>query len=135
MQQQSLVSSIKIYRSCNSWLSAKALFSKYNVTLTKYVDPIDLEGGMLTKQCKLMAVLSALADVPSRVQRLLEDQQYNESGCYYVRICKDGFWRYIVLDDFFPVHISSNKIAQSHAFIEETTTTATTTTTHAPANK
>ena len=49
-----------------------------------------------------MSTLSSLAEFPDRVHRLIEDQVVNDKGCYFVRICQDGIWRYILIDDFFP---------------------------------
>ena len=58
--------------------------------------------------CYFMSTLSSLAEFPHRIQRLLENQVINNNGCYYVRICQDGIWRYILIDDFFPC--SQNKV-------------------------
>ena len=28
--------------------------------------------------------------------------KYNDDGCFAMRICKDGVWRYEIVDDYFP---------------------------------
>lgn len=92
------------YLQLNNWQRIKNVYgaSKPSIFLTKYIDPNDLEQGSLLTST-VLSVLSALAETPQRIQRLLEDQTYSELGCYYVRICKDGVWRYIVVDDHFPL--------------------------------
>ena len=60
------------------------------------------------------AALSALAEKPHRVRKLFEKQEINPYGAYFVRICQDGVWRYIIIDDFLPVNESDEK---SPAFI------------------
>jgi hypothetical protein len=33
---------------------------------------------------------------------LIEDQRVNKDGYYYVRLCVDGVWRYVLVDDWLP---------------------------------
>ena len=59
----------------------------------------------------LASALSALAEYPLRVQNLFEDQELSEQSIYFVKICKDGVWRYVILDDLLPCLEESAKIA------------------------
>ena len=61
------------------------------ITLGKYTNPY------------LFSALTIFAEDPARVLGLFGGQQANEKGAYHVQLCKDGTWRYIILDDFVPV--------------------------------
>ena len=41
-------------------------------------------------------------------------KEYNNQGIYYVRLCKDGEWTQVLIDDYFPC-ISNKRLAYSHA--------------------
>ena len=51
----------------------------------------------------LFNALLAISDNEFIFKRNFEDQSINEKGLYFVKICQDGVWRYIILDDFLPV--------------------------------
>jgi len=51
----------------------------------------------------LYNALMAISDNEFIFKRNFEDQTINEKGLYFVKICQDGIWRYIILDDFMPV--------------------------------
>lgn len=51
----------------------------------------------------LYSAIRILAENPSRVLSLFENQTINENGVYYVRLCRDGTWRYVMIDDMVPV--------------------------------
>lgn len=38
-----------------------------------------------------------------RVLSLFSNQQATEDGAYHISLCKDGTWRYIIVDDFVPI--------------------------------
>lgn len=65
----------------------------------------------------LFSALAILSEDPTRVLSLLGNQEYNEYGIYYVNICKDGVWRYIVVDDYFPVkNLAKKTLLFLHSF-------------------
>jgi len=43
-----------------------------------------------------------LSEDPKYIHDLFELHEENEFGVYAVRICKNGTWKEVVLDDFFP---------------------------------
>lgn len=45
-----------------------------------------------------------LAEYPQRIKRLFVSKEQNPYGCYAVKICKNGEWREVVVDDFIPCH-------------------------------
>eukprot|EP00347_Sterkiella_histriomuscorum_P016663 403352333 len=65
------------------------------------IDPSDINQGLLG-DCYFLSCLSVLAENPQRIRRLFVTDQINEYGVYGVRICKNGEWREIVIDDRIP---------------------------------
>ena len=64
-----------------------------------------------------MCAFSALAEFPEEVTRLLclpgkpkSPQTANTTGVYDVRLCKNGEWRYIRVDDYFPCKFGGSTI-------------------------
>lgn len=92
------------------WKRIKDIFPKYK---PKIFDTIDPNNFIQTDLCNFYfgAALSALAENPQRLMNLFGSQIYNENGFYYVRICQDGVWRYVIIDDFIPVNENNMKRA------------------------
>lgn len=67
----------------------------------KMIEPSDIIQGELA-DCWFLCACSSLAEMPELVERLFVTPTYNEEGLYRVRICKDGEWREVTLDDYFP---------------------------------
>ena len=65
------------------------------------VDPRDINQGALSDAYFLCA-LAILAENPNRIKRLFVSNKENKSGMYAVRICKNGFWQEVIVDDYFP---------------------------------
>ena len=49
-----------------------------------------------------MCALSSLAETPHLVERLFITKSYNQDGLYRVRLCKNGEWVEVTVDDYFP---------------------------------
>ncbi len=49
-----------------------------------------------------MCAISSLAERPALIERLFETKEFNESGVYQLRFCKNGEWQHVVMDDYFP---------------------------------
>jgi calpain-15 len=49
-----------------------------------------------------MCALSSLAEMPFLVERLFITQKYNKDGLYRVKLCKNGEWIEVTIDDYFP---------------------------------
>jgi len=45
-----------------------------------------------------------MTDVPERILRLFITRKINEVGIYCVKICHDGEWKAIFVDDYFPCY-------------------------------
>lgn len=72
------------------------------------VEPNDIRQGSLG-DCWLLCAMSALAERPGEIQKMfvMDDgsgavQTRNEHGVYKVRLCKNGEWQFVRLDDYFP---------------------------------
>jgi len=67
------------------------------------VDPNDINQGALGN-CWFLASIAALAESPALVKRLFIAQKYNKFGIYKLRICKNGEWVVVTIDDFIPCY-------------------------------
>mmetsp|Transcript_6709 Transcript_6709/g.11909 ORF Transcript_6709/g.11909 Transcript_6709/m.11909 type:complete len:795 (-) Transcript_6709:1604-3988(-) len=65
------------------------------------IEPNDIKQGKLG-DCWLMCALSSLAERPELVRRLFLIEEANAEGIYRVRLCKDGEWVTVTVDDYFP---------------------------------
>jgi len=84
----------------------KRLQDIYKQNKIKLFDSIDPNNFVQKDLCNFYfgSALSSLAEKPQRIRKLFERQEANELGIYFVRICQDGVWRYIIIDDFLPVN-------------------------------
>ena len=72
------------------------------------VDPDDICQGKLG-DCWFLSALSCLAQRPDLVRRLVLTQTYNPNGCYLVRLVKNGLWKNVIVDDYFPCTTLTHK--------------------------
>lgn len=63
--------------------------------------PSDVQQGQLG-DCWLMAALSLISERPEMLKHILLTRTINDIGVYLVRICHNGLWKTIVVDDCFP---------------------------------
>lgn len=64
-------------------------------------EPNDINQGVLGN-CWFLAAMSSLAENPAMIKRLFLNQDYNEYGIYQLRICKNGEWVVVTIDDYIP---------------------------------
>lgn len=64
--------------------------------------PNDIIQGYLG-DCYLLSSLAALAEKPSLILNLFESKENNNLGFYSIRLCIDGQWQNIIIDDYFPL--------------------------------
>lgn len=85
------------------WQRADQIFLKQKFSVFQEdIIPNDIQQGMLG-DCYFLSALAALAERPNLIKFLFETKETNFSGCYCVRLCIDGKWEKIIIDDFFPV--------------------------------
>ena len=65
------------------------------------IDPLDIEQGQLGN-CWFCCALSCMAEHPQLVERMFLSTEPSEAGVYRLRICKDGMWEEVTVDDYFP---------------------------------
>ncbi|GMH43643.1 hypothetical protein BSKO_11565 [Bryopsis sp. KO-2023] len=89
-----------------SWLRPAEIFGETFDVFEDKIEPNDIQQGELAT-CYMLTALSAMAEWPERVLRILLSQTVNQAGCYGVQFCVRGQWREIIVDDRFPCHNGS----------------------------
>jgi calpain-15 len=83
-------------------LRSEEIFTNPQIfSLDQEINPNDIKQGALNN-CYFLSVLSALAEYPERIRSLFLSQEKNSVNIYGVRLCIDGTWEEIVIDNFFP---------------------------------
>lgn len=67
------------------------------------VEPTDIKQGILGDEWFLSA-LAILAERPALIERLFLTRHVNEMGIYRVKLCKNGEWQVVTVDDLFPCY-------------------------------
>lgn len=66
------------------------------------VDPNDIHQGLSTGY--FCSALSCAAENPKIIERLFVTKEYNEEGVYKIRLCKNGQWVVVTVDDYIPCY-------------------------------
>ncbi|CAF1204736.1 unnamed protein product [Rotaria sordida] len=82
-------------------------------TIYNSPEPHDIHQGKLGN-CWLMAALALITERPQMLQHILLTKKVNREGVYVVRICHNGIWTAVLLDEYFPCTID-NRLAYSRA--------------------
>ena len=61
----------------------------------------DIMQGILPN-CWLLSSLAVIIEKPELLKRIIITKKYCPQGCYQIRLCKNGEWQTVVLDDLFP---------------------------------
>jgi len=74
---------------------------KLEWTMFSSPKPSDIQQGALGN-CWLVAALALISERPRLLEHMLLTKTINREGVYLVRICHNGLWQTIIVDDYFP---------------------------------
>ena len=83
------------------WLRPKEFLKGKVEVFQGGIENSDIQQGELG-DCWLMCSLCALASKPLYITKLFQNPEYNEQNLYRLRICKDGEWQNVTIDDYIP---------------------------------
>ncbi|VDO97041.1 unnamed protein product, partial [Heligmosomoides polygyrus] len=96
------------------WLRPEQMFTKDGRSWpwTVFRDPrsSDIEQGCLG-DCWLLSAMALIAERPDVLEHILLTKEYSHCGVYQVRLCIDGMWKIVLVDDFFPCRVETRSIA------------------------
>jgi calpain-15 len=105
----SIYNSLKMpypYKKIVQWRRPKDFMKTKPKVFSDEVDPNDIKQGFLGN-CWFMCAVACLAERPALVKRLFMTHEYNEEGIYRIRICKNGEWVTVTVDDYIPCYYNA----------------------------
>ncbi|GMT09457.1 hypothetical protein PFISCL1PPCAC_754, partial [Pristionchus fissidentatus] len=104
----------RLHASQVMWLRPTEMYTKdgHRYPWTVFNDPSssDIEQGSLG-DCWLLSALALIAERPDVLEKIFLTKEYNAMGVYQVRLCVDGHWRVITVDDYFPCRKNTRSFA------------------------
>ena len=105
-------------RWCRASEMQKPTFTSYFSSWRVMNDTIaasDVRQGQLGTCYFVAAVCSLVDKYPQFVRSLFLTPDYSSEGVYQIRLCRDGVWRVVTIDDFLPCLTDANWFRFTHA--------------------
>ena len=83
------------------WRRASEIYLGGCSVFKKGVEPTDIKQGKLA-DCYLLSVLSALAEIPGRIESLFNTTKVNQAGIYSINFFINGKRSEVIVDDLIP---------------------------------
>lgn len=92
------------------WLRPEHFLDTRELTIFyKNIEQADINQGKLGN-CWFMVAICSLADSEKYIRRLFDQVNYEPNGFYRIKLCKNGEWQTVTVDDWFPCDNSGNPI-------------------------
>uniref|UniRef100_A0A1I7VXM9 Calpain D n=1 Tax=Loa loa TaxID=7209 RepID=A0A1I7VXM9_LOALO len=96
------------------WLRPQDIYTKdgkrYRWSVFLDPKPSDIEQGCLGN-CWFLSALAVIAERPDILDQIFLTKIYNPWGVYQIRLCVDGHWQVVLVDDFLPCHSQTHGLA------------------------
>ncbi|CAD6196430.1 unnamed protein product [Caenorhabditis auriculariae] len=96
------------------WIHPSNMFTKdgraFRWSVFNDPRPSDIEQGSLG-DCWLLSAMALIAERPDILESIFLTKEYNPMGIYQLRLCVDGLWIVVLVDDFFPCRPDSLSLA------------------------
>ncbi|VDM98268.1 unnamed protein product [Thelazia callipaeda] len=96
------------------WLRPQNIYTKdgKNYRWSIFLDPkpSDIEQGCLGN-CWFLSALAVIAERPDILDQIVLTKNYNPWGIYLIRLCINGHWQVVLVDDFFPCYPQTHGLA------------------------
>ena len=94
------------------WKRASEIYE--NPVVFDDITPGDIKQGMLG-DCYFLAVLSAMAEFPERIQALFVTKEVNQAGVYLMKFYINGIETPVMVDAYFPCYKGHNQPAFAYS--------------------
>ena len=85
------------------WRRPHEIWAGKTIKVFDSIDPNDVSQGHLG-DCWWCAAISGVAENPKLIERLFITKEYNPEGVYKIRLCKNGEWIVVTVDDYLPCY-------------------------------
>ncbi|KAL4504471.1 hypothetical protein ABPG72_009917 [Tetrahymena utriculariae] len=100
------------------WKRIKDLYPRFKFQLLSPLSCQTLIKPGVVQIPYLVTVLNILKEFPNKIMNILENQTLNDTCLYYVRLCLDGVWKYISVDDQLPCVRKSKATKTEPSFLD-----------------